>query len=506
MVSSRAGRCADKPCSKDYGAFAPFTVKAGPRSYVILRDPVHIRRVLDAPEHLSANPVRIEVSEKLFGSPRAASQVLFGEAGNKDETTFYPSETDLASITNAYISVLSSSMHDKMFQVDTWTGVEDLWSFLQLVLLRCTLDTLFGSALLKKYPRVVRDYLQFNAVTEGFVHGMPSIMLTGLTQPRDRLYQGIETWLKANGSEDSNVGMSDSAEPSRDKSVWDKTTGSRSIREHYNACRPSDDEELTTKARAAEILSTIHTYVRSPIQLVDNARATLKLTADYRTNNELAPSTFWFIVETLRKSHLVRGITASVNQHFSPITSKHDVPGLAQVPLVRSVQAEVMRLRTATYVIRTNRTDGFPLDKHWSLPKGSTVAMFSHDISLNTDVWKKLQPRALERPLEEFWAERFATSERETQRKKNIGNEISGSGRESLEDLITDLATCDQYPGSRLTSALQMATLAVLFTEFEIQLSDTEEVDAVLPPAREFAYGTVKPLEKIAVRVRKRKM
>lgn len=224
-----------------------------------------------------------------------------------------------------------------------------------------------------------------------------------------------------------------------------------------------------------------------------------------RTNTELLSSIFWTTVETLRKSHLTRNMAATIAQHFSPITHKYDVFGLAQDPFVKSLQTEIRRLRTASCVIRTNETDGFPLDKQWSLPKGATVAMFSHDIGLNTDVWKKVQPRALERPLEESWAERFTRPEQKSRYKKTAGTETSGSDTEDLGDIITQLTACHQFPGSRFVSALQTATLAVLFAEFEIQLCDTEEVDAALPPVREFAYGTVKPLGKIAVRIRKRR-
>ncbi|KAJ4362730.1 hypothetical protein N0V95_001332 [Ascochyta clinopodiicola] len=320
---------------------------------------------------------------------------------------------------------------------------------------------------------MVRDYSDFNSAVEGFVHGMPRVMLSGANKPRDRLHQGIERWLRSNTTE------SDSADSSGHEAPWDEKQGLRSIREHYNAASINKDVQTDNKAKTAEILSIIHT-----------------------TNAELVSSAFWMTVEILRKSHLVRNMTASIDQHLSPITHKYDVLGLAQVPLVKSVQAEVRRLRTATCVVRTNKTNGFPLDKHWSLPKDATVVMFSHDVSLNTDVWKKSQPQALERPLEEFWAERFITQERKIRPKR----EMSGTATEDIRDLVTSLATCNQYPGSHFISALQMATLAVLLAEFEIQLSDPDEVDADLPPVREFAYGTIKPLEKVAVRIRKRKM
>ena len=231
----------------------------------------------------------------------------------------------------------------------------------------------------------------------------------------------------------------------------------------------------------------------------------LKLMIDSRTNTELIPSTFWITLETLRKPHLVRNVTACTKQQFSPETGRYDILGLLKVPLVQSMQTEVKRLRAATFVVRTNKTDGFPLDKYWSLSKGTTVAMFSHDLSLNTDVWRTLQPRVVEKPLEEFWAERFAAPNPNFKPKMNVGDEKSGSPIYDLGNLVTNLTNSDQYPGSHLISALQVATLAVLFTEFEVQLCDAEEVDTLLPPVHKLSYGTIKPLDKIPVRIRKRK-
>ncbi|KAF2628478.1 cytochrome P450 [Macroventuria anomochaeta] len=474
---------------KEYGTFAPFKVKAGPRSYVVLRDPTHIIRVLDAPEHLTANTVKVEMFDKLFGSPRAAEHLHQTEASDRndhevstpEQLPFHIPDTTLASATEVYISKLSASMHDKMFQFDSWTRIEDLWSFLQLVLLRCTLDAFFGSALLKKYPKMIRDYLDFNAATEDFVHGMPRIMVSGATKPRDRLHQGMRSWLTATRAEIDETGEHN-ADSVEDDSVWDEKTGLRFICKHYNACKVDKVEEVNIRARAAEVLGIIHS-----------------------TNTGLVSSTFWMTIEIMRKSHLTRDMIASVVRHLSPITHKYDVLGLAQEPLAKSLQTEVRRLRTGTCVVRTNKTDGFPLDKQWSLPNGATVAIFSYDISLNTDVWKKIQPQALKKPLEEFWAERFMVPEQKSRSKKHVGVDTSGSATQDLGDLVTRLVACDQYPGSRFISALQMATLAVLFAEFEVQLCDTEQVDAALPPIRESAYGTVKPLEKIAVRIRKRK-
>ncbi|KAF3009741.1 hypothetical protein E8E13_009311 [Curvularia kusanoi] len=426
---------------KEYGTFAPFKVRSALQSYVVLRDPIHISRVLDAPDHLTTLGLKAEVAGKLYGLQ--VPPVALDEG--KERIIFHDFEEDmgLSAATENYISVLSANMHDKMFQYDTWTRIEDLWSFLQLVLLRCTLETLFGPALLKRYPRMVRDYLNFDAVIEGFLHGLKDWT--------------AKDWTAAANDDNRNA---------------TEAVGIRAVRGHLEAFPPD------SMSRPAEVLSIIHT-----------------------TNSTLHPQTFWTALETLRKSHLTRNLTSLIRQNFSPITHKYDIPALTEEPLVQSLQTEVHRLRTATCTVRINKTAGFPLDKHWSLRNGDMVTMFSHNLSLDRKAWKKAQPEALGRPLEEFWAERFLVADRKT--RSGASNQKCDVG--VLGDLITRLTKNDGYPGVKFLDALRMATIAVLFAEFEIQLCDEDEVDAAIPPLGEDAFGTMKPVGKVAVRIRKRR-
>lgn len=230
-----------------------------------------MRRVLEANDHFSTRAARVERFDKLFGSPDAEGHFHKSDARTQEEVEDSPSRDDLFHISDAalapsvdtYISILSANMHDKMFQYDTWTRVEDLWSFLQLVVLRCTVDTLFGSTLLKQYPRMVRDYLDFNAATEGFVSGMPRMMVSGATKPRGRLLEGMKNWVPRDRGESYNNGETDDGgEITADYSIWDEKTGLRVVREHYNHChRIVKVKDHMFRGTAAEVLSIIHAYV-----------------------------------------------------------------------------------------------------------------------------------------------------------------------------------------------------------------------------------------------------
>ena len=162
-----------------------------------------------------------------------------------------PSLTPLIDI---YVSILSRNLHEKMFQVGSWTQIEDFWSFFQQVVARCTIETLFGSAIFKQYPSIVKDYLKFSEASAGFVPGMPRFLASAAYEgPRDLLLEGIVKWLKANHS------GSEFAKISDEDPVWNEHKGSKFIQERDDVFAKLEGWGLT--GRAADMLSAMHGYV-----------------------------------------------------------------------------------------------------------------------------------------------------------------------------------------------------------------------------------------------------
>jgi cytochrome P450 len=230
------------------------------------------------------------------------------------------------------------------------------------------------------------------------------------------------------------------------------------------------------------------------------------LTGSFRTNSPLVSSTCWTLLEVLRAPALAEQLSAATARHCPPSSSTYSIPDLVKIPLLASLHTEVKRLRTSTAAVRKNDSSETKLDSHWTLPRGTPALYFSHDISLDTDRWAKARPRAVDKPLEEFWAERFLVPDGKASRSKRLNGTTSGSfsveGLETLTAVFDDGAsTC---AGSEFAMAMQTATLAVVLNEFEVQLCEPERAKAVIPPVRERSYGAVKPLDKIEVRVRKR--
>ena len=218
------------------------------------------------------------------------------------------------------------------------------------------------------------------------------------------------------------------------------------------------------------------------------------------------------MIEILRKPHLAEHLASIITEYRVPKLGAYDVNGIAALPLMKSLQEEISRLRVAQYIAYTNDTSDITLDQQSILPKGCTAISFSQDFALNAELWASARPRIVERPLEEFWAERFLLPENRNpkvpskQRKSKDSIEIGQFSMKGLEQLAPAFGNEHAIGlGRGYTEAMQTATLAVLLSEFEFELCDPDAADAAMPQLREVAFGIVQPQEIVTVRIRKRK-
>ncbi|KAI4710123.1 hypothetical protein J4E89_005355 [Alternaria sp. Ai002NY15] len=293
-----------------------------------------------------------------------------------------------------------------------------------------------------------------------------------------RLGQGIHKWLRAShsGTEFAKTGIDDTD--------WDEHRGSKFIQERDDLFAKAS---FSVENRTAEMLDVMHC-----------------------SNVDLVPSAIWAMIEILRKPHLADQITAFVSEPQATEAAVSDEDGILARPLFQSFQAEVSRLRFAKYIICTNPTAEVAVDSAWTLRKGCNAVSFSQDLALNTKAWANARPRTVEKPLEEFWAERFVTekdtSHTQGQRKSRGSMNAARFDAQDLELLVPALGDKQAFGlASDYIKAMQTATMAVLLSEFEIQLCDPDLIDAAMPQLRESAFGQVRPKEKIAVRIRKRR-
>jgi hypothetical protein len=222
------------------------------------------------------------------------------------------------------------------------------------------------------------------------------------------------------------------------------------------------------------------------------------------------PSTFCSIIEVLRNPALMRYLRFEIARYYNPESGTYNIKAITSLPIIESIHAEIGRLRMATRTIRTNEGDNFKLDDSWVIPSGTSVIIFSQDLGLNLEQWTQGRPQTVARPLEEFWAERFLVPDRSASiRTSKRRNDDIVTGTFSLEGLVPlNITFCggqSSDPHSSFAKTCEAATLAVLLTEFDLQLCDPDEVGQLLPLVGEVIYGTAKPLDKVAIRIRKRK-
>jgi hypothetical protein len=247
---------------KNYGDLVPFFIKAGPQPLLIVRHPVHVEKVLTASKRSTFPAALIETFDKLYGSSPAVLRKYAGKgASEADKAALasahftvaqkYLTGEPLSAFVETYISIMSSNLNNKMFQVGTWTQIENSWEFLRQVVTRCILESLLGTDIFKQYPGVIRDYWAFADAMDGFIPGLPRYWVpSAALQARDRLLQGIEKWLKANhsGSEFARIGDEDP--------WWDSLKGSKFVQERDDLLAKVKGMDM--KSRAAEMLSIIH--------------------------------------------------------------------------------------------------------------------------------------------------------------------------------------------------------------------------------------------------------
>jgi hypothetical protein len=229
------------------------------------------------------------------------------------------------------------------------------------------------------------------------------------------------------------------------------------------------------------------------------------LTMCYRTNSGIIPCTIWSLLEVIRRPQLTEQLTASISPYSPSRGASYNVDGIANLSPMRSLLAETVRLRTAAMHVYSTR-EGLVLDEHWTIPGATPIVTFSHDLALNTEAWAKAQPRTVEKPLEEYWPERYLSHDRAGSRPTSKSAQGGVPSTSRVDELLSMGSSFGHQSilGCEHARATHAATLAVLLNEFEIQLSDPEFFDAVLPPAREVAFGMLKPMENVAVRIRNR--
>lgn len=97
---------------------------------------------------------------------------------------------------------------------------------------------------------------------------------------------------------------------------------------------------------------------------------------------------------------------------FAPALNAHaDSVSLPLGPLLQSMHAETTRYYSCNLTVREVIVPKYALNEKYTIEKGTTVFIPNKFAGQFTSAWELTRPKAVSRPLDEFWAERYLVDE-----------------------------------------------------------------------------------------------
>ena len=205
------------------------------------------------------------------------------------------------------------------------------------------------------------------------------------------------------------------------------------------------------------------------------------------------------LAETLRDPQLFTRIRSAIakNRIESPHgTLDFNWTSLCSDPLLQSVYAETLRLHVAIFVLRSSDRSDVDI-RGWRVPRGAPILVSAYDAQMAPEDWTPSDDPHV-KPVTDFWAERFL---------QNSG--LEGDAAFGLKDRAGNwlpygggTRTC---PGRHFAKLEIISSLAIMLTLFDIEILDK----ACRIPVNDmvgFGFGTLWPMDKMPIRIRRRKL
>ena len=303
-----------------------------------------------------------------------------------------------------------------------WIDMPDLYTFIYSEIIQVQLELLCGTLFLEHNPNFVQDFKSFNRAMIHLRRGLPRWMTPGSCRTRDACLRSVKKWHEALKVHDPNR-LVDTGE------IQSPRFGNEMmrLRQRIMAKMGAMDEDAAASADLGMLWAWVPPYrFTGSLQL---ARRTM-LEAHficfdtdrwYRLNANPATATFWLLFEIVRDPSLHPAIFHAIDASICPPpnsctlhdvtklrTSKSKSPHLSNQllndsPLLQSMYAETLRLRISILAIQSAEFGAFNFNQ-WVFPKDRLI-LISSRIAHMDKFWNS--GRHGERPVDEFWAERF---------------------------------------------------------------------------------------------------
>lgn len=239
-------------------------------------------------------------------------------------------------------------------------------------------------------------------------------------------------------------------------------------------------------------------------------------------NVNAIPSAAWLIIDVMRNPSLFERVMPEVTSAFEvgPDGKKHlNIVKLCNGPLLQSIYAETLRLRTSNMLPRVMNTGEQPL-KNWVFPKEGAVFVLGNVAAFDEKVWNSGtydQPH----PLHEFWADRFlkypddpTSGPLRNPAPESEKTDTSVVGKSSEPKFTTSGLDgawipygggINMCPGRHFAKQELIGTFAMLVSQFEMEILTPPEVK-IEPNTGFRIFGTMPPKGKIEARIRRRRV
>lgn len=237
----------------------------------------------------------------------------------------------------------------------------------------------------------------------------------------------------------------------------------------------------------------------------------------------------------MRDDILLSRVRDAVQASYSSFPSREgnlDTDRLCRNPLLQSMFAETLRLRTVQFIVRASEHEDINIS-HWTIPKGQMVVVDTHTAHTDKTMWST-GGRGDPHPVEEFWPDRFLvyptdphsgpllsrpTTDQPSSRinpqshepPQDISSTINDASKEpkfSLTGLSGSWVPFGggrrQCPGRIFAKQEIVTSVALLCASFDIEfLSGASHVKPE-PDMRYYGLGGARPTKKVPCRIRRR--
>ena len=238
-------------------------------------------------------------------------------------------------------------------------------------------------------------------------------------------------------------------------------------------------------------------------------------------NVNAIPSAAWLVIDILRQPSLFARVLPEVEPFILPDEGQRkrlDILELCNNPLLQSIYAETLRIRTANMLPRIIQTGEQPL-KNWRFPKKAAVFILGNIAAFDKKVWNTGGDED-PHPIHEFWADRFLIYPNNPRsgplRHQELTPNISAKNNEAIDIKRPQFSTAgltgawipygggmNMCPGRHFAKQELIGTFAMLCAHFDLEILTGE--DFKFEPDTGFRiFGTMPPKGKIPARVRRR--